>query len=271
MNNRRRSGSWVFKLILLLCLCLHGLPAAAQESVGQPSATPPVEDRYIFRPLPDISVTPVGGTHVSLSELGRSKPLIVTLVFTRCSGICSPFLQSLAAATRAVGGAGSDYRVLVLSFDPRDSLADMSAAAEGLGLASNPAWIFGVSAPQEIRRLAEAMGFWFKWDPASTQYDHPSVLVGIDHGRIVRMLAGGTVSPVRFREVADELRGKFVPAYPSQDRKVAFRCFRYEPGGGVHVSWGFFLMLMPGALTIVATLCIFSRTQPRHSIDTQAL
>jgi len=215
--------------------------------------------------LPDIAITPVGGASVSLSELWRSKPLIVTFVFTRCSGICSPFLQSLRAATQAVGGTGSDYRILVLSFDSSDSVDDMRAAAEGLGLASNPAWIFGVSTPEQIRRLADAVGFWFKCHPASRQYDHPSLLVAIDHGRIVRMLAGATVLPARFREIVDELRGKFVPAYPSQDRKVAFRCFRYEPGGGIHLSWGFFLMLMPGTLTIFGTLWIFFRSPPREN------
>lgn len=230
--------------------------------MGQASNSPPVEDRYIFRAVPDISITPVGGKPVSLSGLGQSTPLIMTLVFTRCGGICSPFLQSLAAATRAVGGAGSEYRVVVLSFDPHDNLSDMRADAERLGLASNPAWIFGVAAPEDIKRLAEATGFWFRWDPAIEQYDHPSLVVGIDHGRIVRMLAGGTIPLARFQEVVDELRGKFVPAYPSQDRKVAFRCFRYEPGGGVHVSWGFLLMLLPGAFTFSATIWIFFRSRP---------
>jgi hypothetical protein len=50
------------------------------------------------------------------------------------------FFQSLAAAMLAPGGARSEYRVIVLSFDPRDSLSDMRGDAEELGLALNPTW-----------------------------------------------------------------------------------------------------------------------------------
>jgi len=50
---------------------------------------------------------------------------------------------------------------------------------------------------------------------------------------------------------------KFVPAYPSQDWKAAFRCFRYESGGEMHISWGFLLMRLPAAFTLSATVWIF--------------
>ncbi len=247
--------------LAMACLLAAACPASAQDSLGQPANTPPDETSFIFRRVPDITITPIEGSPVTLSALGRSSPLVITFIYTRCGGVCSPFLESLAAAARQTGGLGSAYRILVLSFDSRDTLADLRAAARAHGLAADQGWIFGAASSPDIARLARATGFWFAWHWSSGQYDHPSLLIAVDQGRIVRMLAGATIPPSRFREITDELRGKFVPSYPAQNRRVAFRCFRYTPGGGIQIGWGFLVLLAPGALAISSALWIFARSR----------
>jgi hypothetical protein len=107
--------------------------------------------------------------------------------------------------------------------------------ADTLGVKSDPNWIFGVASASDIRRLAAASGFWFQWDPSIQQYDHPSVVVAIDRGRVLRMLGGANVPDASLREVVQELRGKFVASY-ALTGKVAFRCFEYDPNSGRY-SW----------------------------------
>jgi protein SCO1 len=263
-------------------LLIIGRVASAEPSVDAFSTRPPDEDLYVYKHVPDISVQRVGDSETRLSRLWQEKALLLTMVFTQCMGSCSPFLRSLKTATSEAGGLGVDYRILVLSFDPKDSLTDLEGMSDDLGVRTNAAWVFGTAAPSDVRQLAEATGYWFRWDPRLQQYDHPSVIVAIDRGRVVRLLAGATVHGTQFSEVVQELRGKFVPAY-ALPGKVAFRCFEYDPRSGRYaLDWGLLLIILPGAFAMAATASIFyvaptrgwARTvaviAPRRSSDPEA-
>jgi len=230
---------------------------AGEESVK----SLPNEGRYLYRPVPDIPLRDVEGRPLWLSSLWKERPVLLTLIFTRCSGICSPLLRSLKSAVEVVGGLGSDYHIVVLSFDPRDTLSDMRELADHLELSGKRGWIFAVAAPEDIARVVKATGFWFVREESSQQYDHPAMVIGIREGRLLRFLVGGTVAPVRLNEVVRELRGEFVPAYPlPRPGKVIFRCAQYDPESGRwRPDWGFLLLLLPGVLTLFGTVWIFHR------------
>jgi protein SCO1 len=243
---------------LQLAILLLGLasPLNAQLS-ATPASGLPDEGRYANLPFPDIVAHSLQMPRLQLADIWREKPVLLTLVFTRCAGICSPFLMSLKSAVDAIGDAGGDYRMMVLSFDPRDTPADMAALAGHIGVSANSDWIFGTSTPAEIERVAKATGFWFQWDIERGQFDHPAMLVGVRAGRIARLLVGGVVSPVRLKEVVDELRGEFVPAYPLPGRAL-FRCFQYDPAvRRFKPDWGFLLLLLPGCTALFGTFWIF--------------
>jgi protein SCO1 len=230
--------------------------AFAQESFGRASQEPPSEDRYIYDKIPDIPIrTPAGPE--DLASVWRDKPVLLTMIFTRCGGVCSPFLRSLESAISDAGGLGTDYRVVVVSFDPRDGISDMATMAEELGVRSNENWIFAVASSPDVQRLATATGFWFQWDGARQQYDHPSVVAAIDRGKLVRMLAGASVPSASLRETVQELRGKFVESYALAG-KLAFRCFEYDPNSGrFRFDWGLVLMLLPATAAVLATGWLF--------------
>jgi protein SCO1/2 len=218
----------------------------------------PREDERIYARVFDAELTDAAGAPRRLSELWRRRPLIVTLVFARCALICPPYLRSLARAVDAVGGAGEQFDVVVLSFDPRDTPEEMAALAVRLGLDGEPGWTFGTTSPAAAAGLADSIGAWVRWDPAGVAADHPAMLAAVDGGRLVRLLVGATVPPRRLREVVWELRHELVPSYPLPSERVLFRCFRYRPEtGGVAVDWGFLLLLAPGAGMLLGTLAIF--------------
>lgn len=270
---RRRVGASV------LLLALSGTNAAAQADLR---STPPDENLLLNVVLPNITLTTAAGVHVALSDVGRGQPLLVTFVFTRCAGVCSPFLRSWRSADRAVARLSSYHR-LVLSFDPRDSAADMATLAHHLGAASDANWTFAVAAPDHVRRLAVATGFWYNWDDGRRQFDHPAMLAGIRDGRLVRVLVGGTVSPARLDELARDLAGEFVASYPLPGR-VRFRCVQFDAATGrVTIDWGFALLLVPLGVTGLTTLVMFAagarirrapdgptQTRAAHSAATEA-
>jgi cytochrome oxidase Cu insertion factor (SCO1/SenC/PrrC family) len=224
-----------------------------------------VEDRYVYHRIPNILIQTDTGSE-NLASIWRARPVLLTMVFAQCGGVCSPFLRSLKSAVSEAGGLGTDYRVVVLSFDPRDQVADMKMIADELGVAANANWIFGVASPTDIEQLATAIGFWFSWDQVRQQYDHPSVVVAIDRGRLIRMLAGTTVPSASLYATVQEFRGKFVDSYALAG-KVAFRCFEYDPDSGRYrFDWGLVLMLLPATAALLATSWVFLfRTPSRET------
>ena len=194
-----------------------GGAAAAQTDTREP----PDETRLLGTPLPNIWLTTADGDRIELPALSRSKPLVLGFVFTRCAGVCSPFLRAWRAADRSIAQGPTVHR-LVLSFDSRDSLADMRGLAAHVGASNDPDWTFAIAAPDEVMKLAEATGFWYDWDEGRQQFDHPAMLAGIRDGRLVRLLVGGSVTPVRLGELVREVSGEFVASYPLPGR-VRFR------------------------------------------------
>jgi len=239
----------------LLVVTCAAAPARPQ-SVG-PRDTPPDEERLLNTGVPDIWLTTATGTRVRLSQIASGRPLLLTFVFTRCAGVCSPFLMAWRAADRALGRRG-EYARLVLSFDPRDTTEDMFALRRHLALEESDDWTLGVGDPGDVQQLASAVGFWWDWDGRRQQFDHPAMLAGIRDGRLVRLLVGGSVSSARLDELVREVSGEFVRSYPLPGR-ILFRCVQFDAATGrMTIDWGFGLLLVPVAATSIATVVMFA-------------
>ena len=134
----------------------------------------------------------------------------------------------------------------------------MRTLAAHVDASNDPDWTFAVAAPDDVRRLAEATGFWYEWDAARQQFDHPAMLAGIRDGRLVRLLVGRSISSGRLDDLVREVSGEFVASYPLPGR-VRFRCVQFDAATGrVTLDWGFGLLLVPMAVTIVTTLLMFA-------------
>jgi len=200
-----------------------------------------------------------------LSTLWNERPLLLTLFYRRCTGTCEPLLSSIRSNAAGTGGLGHDYRVLGLSFADSDTAQEMRSQAEALGLDHDTNWMFAVGRREEVRRLADALGFWFRRDSATGQYEHPTLLAAIDHGRIVRALYGYPISRERFRELVWELRGDFVPYYELPGRS-SLRCFEYDRRtGAIRPDWGMLLLLAPGTIAVLAAIGLFAHATDRPS------
>ncbi len=251
MNRARLCGV----LAALACAPVHAAPdaaAAAQASAAR------AEGRLAGRVVPDIPLTLADGRRVQLSELWRDKPLLVTFYYRRCAGVCMPFLEWVRDAVRTVGGLGSDYRVLALTFDDAETVGDLRAQAAALGLLEASDWSFAVAGKDEVARVAGALDYWYRLDPATRQYDHNSLLVGIDRGRVVRALLGTPSGSQRFRELVWELRGSFVSVYRVPGRTL-LRCLSFDPlSGKARLDWGLLLLVLPAFAAVALALATFA-------------
>lgn len=222
------------------------------------------EEEYIYRKAPDIRIDTADERNIPLSRAYLEKPVIITLIYTRCTHICYPYVSSLKKRLTEIGGLGTNYRVVILSFDPRDNIEDMKAMEKALGLEKDGNWIFGVSSQKDIGQLMKATGFTVNWDPKTGEYDHPALLIGVEgEGRIVRRLVG--FQEVRMlADVVRELKGEFIPFYSMPDKNVLLRCFEYDPESGEWgFSWGFIFIILPAilAFSIVFSIWAYSAHQ----------
>lgn len=235
---------------------------------------PPEESRLFGREVPDIGLRYADGSRGRLGELWAERPVFVTLVFSRCAGICSPYLGLLKKTVEQVGSSGESYQMVVISFDHRDGPEDMLALARHHGLEADRGWTFAAPASQEeLTALCQSLDFDFRWDDERRQFNHPAITVALRGGKFARISVGAEISPGRFKEMLADARGEFVPIYPDPGRRGAlFRCFDYDRQHGFTPNWGMLILVLPSvaALTLAAatfTAARFagSRGRPTHS------
>jgi protein SCO1/2 len=145
------------------------------------------ESLHLGRTVPDVEVLTADGSH-SLTEIISDRPTIVLLAYYSCGHVCPTTVRNLAE-TRLTADP-SDYQVLVLSFDGRDTLETMAGVAAQAGDADN--WQFGLLSAADIPRLTESVGFRFFFSERDQLFVHPAVLVFLSPEREVMRYLYGT-------------------------------------------------------------------------------
>lgn len=219
--------------------------------------------------IPDIQVLVASSDSptiqsISLDSLYQNQGLLLTFAYANCSGACKPFLSSLHRVSEETMGLGTDYRILVVSLDPKETAIDMAGLAKQLGLNKNQGWIFGVVAHQNLIKLQKLSSFWVKPIANTDQFDHPLALIAIRNGRIIRTVMDGSTNRHLYRELIAEMRGNFIPFY-AEPGKAILRCFSYDANGQLQLDWGAILLILPAILSILIALLIFRKPKLKES------
>lgn len=134
-----------------------------------------------------------------LSDFG-GYPLILLPIYARCPGACIQNVAQLKKALAESNSAPAEFRVLLFSFDPTDT---MSILAEYRQRESVPlGWFVGTADQSSIDALLESIGFQF--GKAGTEFMHPNMLVFLDPKlRIAKWIYGTDYSG---RDIDDALK-----------------------------------------------------------------
>lgn len=265
-----RFKEWLISLALVAITLGSGITCA--QEIPDPALLfePPDETSLFGRAVPDIGLRYADGSSGHLSDQWAERPVFVTLVFSRCAGICSPYLGLLKSTVEQVGSSGDRYQMMVISFDMRDRPEDLIALAKHHHLENDSGWTFAAPASQEeLTALCESLDFDFRWDEQRRQYNHPAITVALRQGKFARISVGEEISPGRFKEMLSDARGEFVPIYPAPGQATAlFRCFDYDPERGFTPNWGMLLLIAPGlgALSLAAGMFLAARLATPRSV-----
>lgn len=221
----------------ILALLLLTVPAQATSSLTPAEFAGLAFHQNIGTRLPLRAVLhDEAGREVSVGTLLVGRPAVVVFAYFRCPNLCGLATATLARTLDGVSlQPGRDFDVLVVSVDPREGPADASAARTKLA-ASEPSavglagWQFLTGGEASLRRLADAAGFPFRYDPANDQYAHPVglVLTAAD-GTLTRYIPGldYTARDLRFGLI-DASSGRL--AAPSD--RLLMLCYGYDPATG---------------------------------------
>jgi protein SCO1 len=221
-----------YKLILIL-LIISSLSLFSQK----PPEIGIVEKLDKTIPL-ELTFSNSDGAQKKLKDI-IDKPTVLALVYYRCPGICSPLLTELARMVDITDlKPGKDFQVLTISFDHRETpeiaskwKSNYFEAVPKKKLADND-WRFMTGDSVSIRRLADAVGFYFKPDSLGNYTHAAGIMMITKDGKIARYLLGTQYLPFDFKmSIIEASKGHSIPSVS----KLLEFCYSYEPEGKKYV------------------------------------
>jgi len=250
-------------LIGVLALCaVAPMPATAFTStqLGAIAAVPPPNAALPVQ----LSFRDEHGRPLTLAAAIGGVPAVVVFADYTCHTLCGPILEFTAAGLDRSGlRPGTDYRLIVIGLDPKDTLDSARAmrsahidAADPIGLAA----VFLSGAETDIRAATAAVGFKYAYDAAHDQYAHPAAIYVVGAaGRVRRMLSplgldGGDLR-LALVDAGDGAVGSFAD-------RIHLLCYGYDPVRGIYTERITTMLEIAAGATLLVMACgIFAMTR----------
>lgn len=260
-------------IVVLLALLAVGLPrTAVAQRAGQP--VPGTEgvglESRIGEKLPlGLTFTDESGAEVRLRDyFADGKPVILSLVYYDCPMLCNLILDGFTRGLKEIPQVpGQDFTIVTVSFDPTETTEQAARQKarhlQALGRPGAAAgWHFLTGGDENVLRLAEAVGFNYRWDEASEQYAHPAALTFVQpDGTISRYLTGVAFPPTDLRAaLADASEGRTSTLLD----QFIMMCFQYDAVEHRYTLIASRLMMLGGALTLVVLGLSLTALWRRH-------
>jgi protein SCO1/2 len=236
------------KRVTLALLCLVIASLARAEAPVAPRALREVGVvEHLGAALPaGLTFTDAEGKVVALDSLVHSgHPVLLVLAYARCAMLCSWVLRGVSTGIAGLDDleVGRDFGFVVVSIDDRETAAEAAKKRDAmlrvLGHGGDRARLAYLRAGgPATRRLADALGFAYAWDPATGQYAHPSVaFVLTPDAHIASYLYGIEFPPDVLGAALESARtgaasGESSPGLGA----VLMRCFRFDPAERRHAG-----------------------------------
>ena len=176
------------------------------------------------------------GRDVRLGDYFGSKPVILTFGYYQCPMLCTEVQRGIASVLKVVKfQPGRDFQVVFISFNPNET-PEMAAGKKKAALdyyhkpGTDDGWHFLVGDDANVRKVAQAAGFKYVYDPKTGLYSHATgILVLTPEGKISRVFYGIEYPP-RYVELGlvESSEGKIGSV---GDHLLLF-CCEYDPSTG---------------------------------------
>lgn len=183
------------------------------------------------------------------------RPVIFSLVYYSCPGLCNFHLNGLIEGLKKVDWTpGQQFETVALSFDPNEK-SDLAAEKKKTYVATygRPEAAAGMhfltASPESIKHLTEQVGFKYRWDEQNKEWAHASAAIVVaPDGKITRYLHGIMFESKDLRLAISEGGQGKVGSILDQ---MVWYCFKYDPHKSKYVLYAFRLMQVCGALMVL--------------------
>jgi len=189
------------RLLLVACLLLSTVVQGAAPVRLTPELPGFAQNIGARLPL-EITLRDSAGRTASLGQYFGKNPVLLVMGYYRCRNLCSLVFDDVLQAALQSGVKG--YRLLGVSIDPSEGAAEsaprQSALRAAMGGDDERIMLLTGQAPA-VSALAQAVGFGYRYDAASGQYQHPAGFVVVTpEGRVSRYFLGLRYDPETVRQ-----------------------------------------------------------------------
>lgn len=204
----------------------------------------------------DLTFTNEAGEPVELSTyFTPGKPVLLNLGYYECPMLCGLVWQGMVKSLKQLSWTpGNEFTVVTVSFAPKET-AELAAKKKAtmiddLGRPEAAAgWHFLTGSEENVRALADAVGFGYQWVEAKQQYAHTAAMILLTpEGKVSRYLYGIEFPAKTLRlSLVEASEGK---AGSTADQILLY-CFNYDPTAGQYTVQVMNLMRLAGVTTLV--------------------
>jgi protein SCO1 len=202
----------------------------------------------------DLQFIAENGYPVALRDFfHKGKPVILDLIYYSCPMLCNLILNGQAQVMREIPwNPGDQYEVVTISIDPNESFdlakRKKETYVESLGRPAS-GWHFLCDKDDNAKKLAEQVGYHYRYDPAQEQFAHPAtIFILTPEGKVARYLYGARFRPMDVRfALAEASEGRTTMAI----EKILLFCYHYDPKANAYVLFASNFMRAGGALTVL--------------------
>lgn len=182
-------------------------------------------------------------------------PVVLSLNYSSCPMLCSMQLEGMTDALKKIDlVAGRDFRVVVVSIDPRENATQAALAKERYVKqygkpGGEKGWHFLTGTEPNIKALAKAVGFGYAYDEQLGQYAHAAVFELITpEGDISRYFYGVTFDPETLRlSLIEASEGQIGSAMD----QIILTCLSYDSTTGKYTPLARNIMALAGGATVL--------------------
>lgn len=243
-------SSWLITAILAPALALGADPVLPRELEGVG-----VEEKLGAQVDLSLEFMATDGYTKPLSKyFGQGRPVILNLVYYTCPMLCNLVLNGQVSVMREMPWTpGKEYDIVTISIDPTETW-NLALDKRAVLLSSfdrpAPGWHFFTDHNGNVKKLAEQVGWRYKFDPRGQQYAHASAIVVLTpEGKVSRYLYG---IKYKQRDVRLALAEASESKVGMSFERVLLMCFHYDPSAGSYVMTATWIMRLGGALTALA-------------------
>ena len=258
------------KTLLIGALALVMVPSAAAaqrpmpqaESPGDPSAAKPgllgkigIDQRLNEHVPLDLAFVDETGRDVKLRDYFGKRPVLLAMVYYECPMLCTQVLNGVTGALKVLNfDVGREFDVVAVSINPKEgpglAAAKKKVYVERYGRPETAdGWHFLTGREENIRALANAVGFRYAYDEEIQQYAHGAgVELLTPKGVIARYFYGIEYAPRDIRlgivEASEERIGSPIDA-------VLLLCYHYDPATGKYGATAMTLVRVGAVMTML--------------------